>query len=159
MSYRLSGVTRVTLSAQFQLFLRSTHDFKDESLLMRANGHPETRSRSTTHPPAPFPSVFPSSLPPPLSPPPSRLQAALSSPTQWPAATPPSVADYSTCSAISNGDGTATMNITAPFCGLLGRHRLTLQRRLPQAHFIGGTPPTLAALTPMLAVAAGTTVN
>jgi hypothetical protein len=64
-----------------------------------------------------------------------------------------------TCSLPSTGDGIATMNITAPSAGSSVVIASLSNGASLQAHFTGGTPPTLAALTPMLSVAAGATVD
>ncbi|HTM16390.1 MAG TPA: IPT/TIG domain-containing protein [Terracidiphilus sp.] len=64
-----------------------------------------------------------------------------------------------TCSTSSTGDGIASMNIIAPALGPSVIVASLSNGASLQAHFIGGTPPTLAALTPMLSVAAGATVD
>jgi hypothetical protein len=64
-----------------------------------------------------------------------------------------------TCSVFSTGDGIATMSITAPSAGSSVVIASLSNGVSLQAHFTGGTPPTLAALTPMLSVAAGATVD
>ncbi|WP_109485288.1 IPT/TIG domain-containing protein [Occallatibacter savannae] len=64
-----------------------------------------------------------------------------------------------TCSVVSTGDGIAAMNITAPSAGSSVVIASLTNGASLQAHFTGGTPPTLAALTPMLSVAAGATVD
>ena len=64
----------------------------------------------------------------------------------------------STCSISSTGDGFATMNITAPAPGPSVVVASLTNGASLQAHFTGGTPPTLAALTPLLSIAAGTTI-
>jgi hypothetical protein len=63
-----------------------------------------------------------------------------------------------TCSLYSTGDGIATINITPSAGSSVVVASLSNGASL-QAHFTGGTPPTLAALTPRLSVAAGATVN
>jgi hypothetical protein len=63
------------------------------------------------------------------------------------------------CSVPSTGDGIATTNITAPTTGPSVVIASLSNGASLQSHFTGGTPPTLAALTPMLSVAAGTTVD
>ena len=63
------------------------------------------------------------------------------------------------CSTSATGDGMATINITAPSAAAsIVTASLTNGASL-QAHFSGGTPPSLAALTPTLSVAAGATVT
>ena len=52
------------------------------------------------------------------------------------------------CSAAATGDGIATMNITAPSSGASVVTASLTNGASLQAHFSGGTPPTLAALTP-----------
>lgn len=64
-----------------------------------------------------------------------------------------------TCSVVSTGDGIAAMNITAPSAGSSLVIASLSNGASLQAHFTGGTPPTLAALTPMLSIAAGATVD
>lgn len=65
----------------------------------------------------------------------------------------------SVCSTSTTGDGIASINVTAPAAGpSIVIASLTNGASL-QAHFSGGTPPSLAAVTPMLSVAAGTTLN
>ena len=65
----------------------------------------------------------------------------------------------SVCSAAATGDGIATMNITAPSSGASVVTASLANGAVLQAHFTGGTPPTLACLTPTLSLAAGATVN
>lgn len=63
------------------------------------------------------------------------------------------------CSTSATGDGVATMNITAPSAAAsIVIASLTNGANL-QAHFSGGTAPSLSALSPTLSVAAGVTVN
>lgn len=64
-----------------------------------------------------------------------------------------------TCSVVSTGDGIAAMNVTAPSAGSSVVTASLSNGASLQAHFTGGTPPSLAALTPMLSVAAGVTVD
>jgi hypothetical protein len=64
-----------------------------------------------------------------------------------------------TCSVIASGDGIASMNIIAPVAGSSVVVASLSNGSSLQAHFTGGTPPTLAALTPKLSIAAGATVN
>lgn len=64
-----------------------------------------------------------------------------------------------TCTVTATGDGRATMSVTAT-----GTTWSTVTASLRngstvQTEFVGGTPPTLTALTPRLSVAAGTTVT
>lgn len=62
------------------------------------------------------------------------------------------------CAVTSAGDGSATMTVTAvDTTSSTVTASLTNGTQL-QAHFTGGTPPVLAALTPMLSIAAGATV-
>ena len=77
------------------------------------------------------------------------------SPLRSPAATRHSAAVPSSCSIASTGDGIATINITAPAAGPSVVIASLSNGASLQAHFSGGTPPSLAALTPMLSVAAG----
>ena len=65
----------------------------------------------------------------------------------------------SACSTTATGDGMATMNITAPTSGSSVVTASLTNGASLQAHFSGGTPPTLAALTPTLSLAAGATIN
>lgn len=65
----------------------------------------------------------------------------------------------STCSVVATGDGIATMSITAPTSGASVVTASLTNGATLQAHFTGGTPPVLDALTPNLSVAAGVTVN
>jgi hypothetical protein len=63
------------------------------------------------------------------------------------------------CSVTATGDGRATMNVTAvDGTWSIVTASLTNGASL-QAQFAGGTPPTLAALTPQLSLAAGSTVT
>ena len=64
-----------------------------------------------------------------------------------------------TCSVVSTGDGHAAINVTAnDGTWSVVTASLTNGSSL-QAHFVGGTPPFLSALTPHLSVAAGATVT
>ena len=63
------------------------------------------------------------------------------------------------CSISSTGDGIASMAITAPSSGSSVVIASLSNGASLQAHFTGGTPPTLAALTPMLSLAAGATLD
>jgi len=65
----------------------------------------------------------------------------------------------STCVVTSTGDGIATMAVSAVgTAAAVVTASLTNGASL-QAHFTGGTPPTLSALTPTVFVAAGATVS
>ncbi len=63
------------------------------------------------------------------------------------------------CSTTASGDGVATINVTAPAAGASVVTASLTNGVSLQAHFTGGTPPSLAAITPTLSVAAGSTVN
>jgi hypothetical protein len=65
----------------------------------------------------------------------------------------------SMCSATATGDGVATMNITAPSSVSSVVTASLANGATLQAHFSGGTPPSLASLTPTLSLAAGATLN
>jgi hypothetical protein len=63
------------------------------------------------------------------------------------------------CTVTATGDGLATINVTAvDTTWSIVTASLTNASSL-QAQFCGGTPPTLASLTPMLSLAAGATVT
>jgi hypothetical protein len=63
------------------------------------------------------------------------------------------------CPVTASGDGTATMSVTAvDSTPSIVTASLTNGSSL-QAHFSGGTPPVLSALTPTLSVAAGATIS
>ncbi|WP_058189781.1 IPT/TIG domain-containing protein [Terracidiphilus gabretensis] len=63
------------------------------------------------------------------------------------------------CPVTSGGDGNATMNITAvDTTPSVVTAALTNGAQL-QAHFEGGTPPVLSALTPQLSLAAGSSIS
>ncbi len=65
----------------------------------------------------------------------------------------------STCTVTTTGDGRATMNVTATGASWsIVTASLTNGSNL-KAEFIGGTPPTLTSLSPMLSLAAGATIN
>jgi hypothetical protein len=65
----------------------------------------------------------------------------------------------STCVVTSTGDGVATLSVSAVNAApAVVTATLTNDASL-QAHFTGGTPPTLSALTPTVFVAAGATVS
>jgi len=62
------------------------------------------------------------------------------------------------CAVTATGDGSASMTVTAAD-GTASVVTATLTNGAQlQAHFSGGTPPVLAALTPMLSLAAGATI-
>lgn len=64
-----------------------------------------------------------------------------------------------TCSVTATGDGRATMNVTA-VNGTWSIVTVSLTNSASlQAQFVGGTPPVVTAVTPMLSVAAGATVT
>jgi hypothetical protein len=65
----------------------------------------------------------------------------------------------STCGVTASGDGTATLNVTATDGGISVVTASLSNGSRVGAHFSGGTPPVLSALTPMLSVAAGATVS
>jgi hypothetical protein len=62
-----------------------------------------------------------------------------------------------TCSVTATGDGLATMNLTAVDSTPSVVTASLTNGSSVQAHFTGGTPPALAALTPQLSLAAGAT--
>lgn len=65
----------------------------------------------------------------------------------------------SVCSVTATGDGHATMNVTAVDSTLsIVTASLTNGSSL-QAQFAGGTPPTIAALSPQLSLAAGASIS
>lgn len=63
-----------------------------------------------------------------------------------------------TCSVISSGDGTATMNVTAADATPSVVIASLSNGASVQAHFSGGTPPSLAAINPNVSVAAGASI-
>jgi len=64
-----------------------------------------------------------------------------------------------TCTVTTTGDGLATMSVTAVSSAWsIVTASLTNGSSL-KVEFCGGTPPTLASLTPMLSLAAGATIN
>jgi hypothetical protein len=63
------------------------------------------------------------------------------------------------CTTTATGDGMATINVTAPTSGASVVTASLTNGASLQAHFNGGTPPSLAAITPSISVAAGATVN
>jgi hypothetical protein len=65
----------------------------------------------------------------------------------------------STCTVVTAGDGNATMSVTAVDSGASIVFARLINGSSVQAHFSGGTPPLLAALTPTLSLAAGATVS
>jgi hypothetical protein len=62
-----------------------------------------------------------------------------------------------TCAVTASGDGRATMTVTAGGAVLSMVQASLSNGSSLQAQFSGGTPPTLAALTPQLSLAAGAT--
>ncbi|MDE3186287.1 MAG: hypothetical protein KGM96_02035 [Acidobacteriota bacterium] len=64
-----------------------------------------------------------------------------------------------TCSVTASGDGRATISVTAHDTNAAVVMATLTNGASLQAHFTGGTPPTLAALTPTLSVAAGATFS
>ncbi len=65
----------------------------------------------------------------------------------------------SVCTIPASGDGIATMSVTAKDSTSSIVTASLANGSSLQAHFAGGTPPTLAALTPQLSIAAGATVT
>jgi len=63
------------------------------------------------------------------------------------------------CSVTATGDGIATMNVTATSTSLAVVTATLKNTANLQAHFTGGTAPTIAAVNSSLSVAAGATVN
>jgi len=64
-----------------------------------------------------------------------------------------------TCTVTTTGDGLATMNVTAiSSAWSIVTASLTNGSSL-KVEFCGGTPPTLASLTPMLSLAAGASIT
>lgn len=63
------------------------------------------------------------------------------------------------CLVTATGDGTATMNVAAVDSTASIVTASLLNGSSLQAHFSGGTPPLLSALTPMLSLAAGATIS
>ncbi len=64
-----------------------------------------------------------------------------------------------TCTVAATGDGRATMNVTATGATWSVVTASLLNGSSLKAEFVGGTPPTLASLTPMLSLAAGSTAT
>ena len=65
----------------------------------------------------------------------------------------------SSCSVTATGDGLATMNVTAANGSAAVVTASLMNGASLQAHFSGGTPPEISALTPSLSLAAGAAVN
>lgn len=65
----------------------------------------------------------------------------------------------SSCAVTATGDGRATMSVTATGTTWSTVTAALLNGSTVQTEFVGGTPPTLTALTPMQSVAAGATVT
>jgi hypothetical protein len=65
----------------------------------------------------------------------------------------------SSCAVTATGDGRATMNVTAPGSAWSTVTASLTNGSTVKTEFAGGTPPALAALSPMLSVAAGATVT
>jgi hypothetical protein len=65
----------------------------------------------------------------------------------------------STCSVTSTGDGRATLNVTAISTSIAVVSASLLNGANVQAHFYGGLPASLTALTPTLYLAAGATLQ
>ena len=66
----------------------------------------------------------------------------------------------STCTVTATGDGRATMNVTAASSAWSTvTASLTNSSTSLRTEFYGGTPPTLASLSPMLSLAAGSTIT
>jgi hypothetical protein len=63
------------------------------------------------------------------------------------------------CSITATGDGVASTNVTATGPGSSVVVASLNNGASLQAHFSGGIPPSLAALTPMISVAAGATID
>ncbi len=64
-----------------------------------------------------------------------------------------------TCLVAATGDGTATLNVTAVDSMASIVTASLANGSALQAHFSGGTPPVLNALSPMLSLAAGATIT
>ena len=65
----------------------------------------------------------------------------------------------STCTVTATGDGRATMNVTASGATWSTVTAALLNGSSLKTEFVGGTPPTLTSLSPMLALVAGATVT
>jgi len=65
----------------------------------------------------------------------------------------------SSCTVTATGDGRATMNVTATNTSWSIVTASLLNGTSLEAEFMGGTPPTLTSLTPMLSLAAGATIT
>lgn len=64
-----------------------------------------------------------------------------------------------TCAVTATGDGRATMSVTATSSSIAVVTASLTNGASVQAHFYGGTPPAMTALTPALYLAAGATVQ
>jgi hypothetical protein len=64
-----------------------------------------------------------------------------------------------TCTVTATGDGRATMNVTAIGATWSTVTAALLNGSSLKTEFVGGTPPTLTSLSPMLSLAAGATVT
>jgi hypothetical protein len=64
-----------------------------------------------------------------------------------------------TCTVTATGDGRATMNVKAVGATWSTVTAALLNGSSLKTEFVGGTPPTLTSLTPMLSLAAGATVT
>lgn len=64
-----------------------------------------------------------------------------------------------TCAVTATGDGRATMSVTATSSSIAVVTASLTNGASVQAHFYGGTPPAMTALTPTLYLAAGATVQ
>jgi hypothetical protein len=64
-----------------------------------------------------------------------------------------------TCSVTATGDGRASLNVTAVDANLSIITAALTNGASLQAHFSGGTPAVIAALTPSLSIAAGVTLS
>jgi hypothetical protein len=63
------------------------------------------------------------------------------------------------CAVTTTGDGRATMNVTATSAGLSIVTASLTNGAMVETQFTGAAPPTIAALTPRLSVAAGATIT
>ena len=64
-----------------------------------------------------------------------------------------------TCTVTTTGDGLAAMNVTAVSSAWSIVTASLTNGSILKVEFCGGTPPTLASLTPMLSLAAGASIN
>jgi hypothetical protein len=64
-----------------------------------------------------------------------------------------------TCTVVATGDGRATLNVTAASSAWSIVTASLTNGSSVQAQFVGGTPPVLSSLSPMLSLAAGATVS